>query len=118
MQRLRFIVWGLCLCAGLLADLSGDLLLFPSPATRSVNVCYELSQPQNISFLIYDLNGQLVCRRDFISGQPGGAQGYNQVLIDLDLDSRRPLSNGVYIAALLRPGSRTVLAREKFIVLK
>ncbi|MDR2430829.1 MAG: T9SS type A sorting domain-containing protein [Candidatus Margulisbacteria bacterium] len=99
-------------------NLLGDLIIFPSPATRHINVCYELGSAQNISFLLYDLNGRLVLRRDFQNGQPGGRQGYNQANIDLDAYSKSPLANGVYIAALLKPGSRAVLAKEKFIILK
>ena len=109
------------LCTALLfsRDLNGELVIFPSPATGSINVCYELDTSGPVNLLIYDLNGQLVCRRDFIAGQPGGSSGYNQVALDLDTYSRRPLSNGVYIAALLRKtGNRSVLAREKFIVLR
>lgn len=99
-------------------NLRGDLVLFPSPATANINVCYELGSAQSVSFLIYDLGGQLVCRRDFISGLPGGQSGYNQVTINLDAYSKRPLSNGAYIAVLMRSGSRTVLAKEKFLILR
>ena len=100
-------------------DLHGDMVVFPSPATSNINICYELGSAQSVSLLIYDLNGQIVCRRDFIGGYLGGNGGYNQVKIDLDTHSRRPLSNGVYIAVLLRKsGSRSILAREKFIVLR
>jgi len=100
-------------------DLHGKLLLFPSPATQSVNVSYELGTAQDLSLLIYDLNGKIVYRRDFLAGQPGGQGGYNQVEIDLVRHSRRPLSNGVYVAVLLKNSSnRSILAREKFIVLR
>ena len=95
-----------------------DMVLFPSPATTNLNVCYELGAAQSVSFLIYNLSGQLVCRRDFVSGRPGGNPGYNQVSIDLDTYSKRPLSNGAYVAILLRPGSSTVLAKEKFLILR
>jgi hypothetical protein len=99
--------------------LSGELIIFPSPATENLNVFYELQNNQEVSFLIYDLNGQLVLRQDFASGQIGGQAGGNQFKLDLTMQSRRPLSNGVYIAVLLqRNGSRAVLGKEKFIILR
>jgi len=111
LRRLGFI---LLLCTGLWAN----MMLFPSPATANLNVCYELSSAQSVSVLIYNLSGRLVCRRDFVSGSPGGSSGYNKVSIDLDTHDRRPLNNGAYVAILLRPGTRTVLAKEKFLILR
>ena len=99
--------------------LSGELIIFPSPATENLNVFYELQNNQEVSFLIYDLNGQVVLRQDFASGQLGGQAGGNQFKLDLTLQSKRPLGNGVYIVVLLqRNGSRTVLGKEKFIILR
>jgi hypothetical protein len=95
------------------------LAVFPSPATENLNIFYELKSDQEISFLIYDLNGQVVLRQDFAGGQPGGRAGGNQQAFNLIAQSRRPLSNGVYIAVLLQKnGARAVLAKEKFIILR
>jgi hypothetical protein len=99
--------------------LSGDLAVFPSPATENLNVFYELKNAQEVSFLIYDLHGQIVLRRDFASGQTGGQAGRNQFMLNLAMSSQRPLSNGVYLAVLLqRNGARTVLGKEKFLILR
>ena len=122
--RLKIIAAVLFWTAGLAAADSTALVgrglaVFPSPATENLNVFYELKNDQEISFLIYDLNGQVVLRQDFASGQPGGQAGGNQFALNLTAQSERPLNNGVYIAVLLRRnGSRTVLAKEKFIILR
>ena len=96
--------------------LSGDLILFPSPATDNMNVSYELNSAQNVSLMIYDLNGQMVLRRDFGSNQPGGQAGYNQVNVRLEGYGGRFLSNGVYIAVLKSKNS--VPVRAKFIIMR
>jgi hypothetical protein len=128
LNRLKVIAAVLFWTAGLCAadsktlssrGLAGELAVFPSPATENLNVFYELKNDQEISFLIYDLNGRVVLRQDFTGGQAGGQAGRNQFALNLTAQSQRPLSNGVYIAVLLQKnGSRAVLAKEKFIILR
>ena len=95
---------------------TGELILFPSPATDNINVSYELKSAQNASLMIYNLNGQMVLRRDFNMNQPGGSAGYNQVNIELRGYGGRVLGNGVYIA-VLRSGNSAPL-RTRFIILR
>jgi hypothetical protein len=121
-NRLKILLAALFGIAVLLAadgGLTGELAVFPSPATENLNVFYELENNQEISFLIYDLNGQVVLRQDFARGQDGGRAGVNQLALNLATQTRRPLSNGVYLAVLLRKdGVRAVLAKEKFLILR
>lgn len=95
-------------------------IAYPSPATKSVTIGYELTASDDLEFLIYSVQGEMVYRRSFPAGAEGAHAGYNAVVYDLKKPNREPVPNGVYVCMLVSKenGKRKVLDKTKFFVLR
>jgi len=108
-------------------ELSDGPLPLPNPFSPDgdgVNdityLAYTLTQSTDISLRIYDLNGNLVWRREIDAGQEGAHAGVNKVSW-AGIDSyERDLANGIYICYVLRPNNDglKVLGKTKVFILK
>lgn len=68
---------------------------YPNPFNSSTQFSYSLSQPDNLEFIIYNLEGREVAKKS-IGNKPSGS-----FLLSLDeLDIEKSLSSGVYIFSI------------------
>jgi len=86
----------------------GDLLFWPIPykplTDPSVRISYTLSTNSDVTLYMYDISGQIVLTKKFISGLPGGQAGYNDFLWDGQTDFGKVIANGIYIIKIIKKG--------------
>lgn len=97
----------------------GIPLNYPNPfnaGTENTRIAYTLSRSSNVTLTIHDLAGNMIAKRDFVSGQSGGSAGYNEVTWDGRSDGGDVIGNGIYLYLIIADGR--LAARGKITVLK
>jgi len=86
----------------------GDPLCFPTPykplTDPSVRISYTLSTNSDVTIYMYDISGQIVLTKKFISGFPGGQAGYNDFVWDGQTDFGKIIANGIYVIKIISKG--------------
>jgi len=98
----------------------GSPIAYPSPATSSITIGYELTDTLDTEVYIYNINGMILYKSVNDSGSTGARAGYNAWRYDLKDASGDELNNGVYIAIVTSKinGEKKILGKTKFIVLR
>jgi len=88
------------------------------PGTQKTYIGYNLSKSANVGINIFDLSGNLVAKKSYLSGQPGGSASYNEVSWDGKSDSGNYAGNGVYIYLIIADGAIAQNGKGKITVFK
>jgi len=88
------------------------------PGTQKTYLGYNLSKSANVAINIFDLSGNLVAKKSYLSGQPGGSASYNEVSWDGKSDSGNYAGNGVYIYLIIADGALAQNGKGKITVFK
>lgn len=102
---------------------------FPNPFSPDgdgvddfTEIVYELNKSSDMIIYIYDLNGDVVWRKDIAKGDQGGRAGVNRVVWNGEATFGRGevLSNGIYICHVIAEidGEKRSLGRTKIYILK
>ncbi len=85
-------------------------------------IVYELSKSTEVNIYIYDMDGNIVWRKNIASGQEGGHAGINRVRWDGNASYGREeiLSNGLYVCHVIAEidGEKRSLGSTKIFILK
>ncbi|MFC1517200.1 gliding motility-associated C-terminal domain-containing protein [Candidatus Margulisiibacteriota bacterium] len=83
-------------------------------------IIYELTRSTPVRLYIFNMDGEIVWRKDIDEGQEGGHAGYNAVVWDGFTSFGDDLPNGVYIAHVIvnDRGTRKSLGRARIVILK
>jgi len=106
--------------AGSDTEMEDKPIVYPSPATASVRICYTLTHGTDVDICIYDLKGQMVYNDHLYTGMQGAHAGYNEYRYDLKYADGRDLPNGVFVLFVVQKASdkTTILGKRKFMVLR
>jgi hypothetical protein len=100
-------------------NLIGPPLNYPNPfnaGAETTRIAYTLSRSSNVTLTVHDLAGNMIAKREFLSGQSGGSAGYNEVIWDGKSDGSDYVGNGIYLYLIIADGR--LAARGKLTVLK
>lgn len=87
------------------------------PEEGSTRIVYKLTNYGNTHLFIFDINGRIIYRKLYWSGQTGGTLGINEVEWDGASDYGKLVDNGLYIYKIL-DDTKKVLATGKILVLR
>ena len=101
-----------------LAAVNGAVLAYPNPFKplrgQVSNISYKTASDSEIVLYIYNISGELVWKRKYDAGSPGGTAGYNEVIWDGRNSFSQISPNGTYICRVVSGGK--VLATGKITV--
>ena len=86
------------------------------PRKESIMIKYDLNANTDTDLYIYDVTGNMICRKFYPYGTNGGNSGTNRVFWDGRNDFKETVANGVYLFRVVSEG-RTI-GKGKMIVLK
>lgn len=98
---------------------ASQVFLFPNPlnpTNTTGKIGYQLSQDADVSIYIFNAIGQLIYKRDYVSGSSGGQVGYNEVDFLGVSDFGQTLANDVYFLRIVSGGKP--IGRAKIAILK
>ena len=75
------------------------------PPTQSTTIAYKLDDLASVTLRIFTLSGDLVFRKEFAKGDPGGMAGLNEVAWDGRNGKGEVVASGGYIALIEAQGS-------------
>ncbi len=83
-------------------------------------IVYELNRPAEVRIYIFNMDGEVIWRKDIDEGQEGAHAGYNSVLWDGLTSLGDELPNGVYIGHIIvrDRGDNKSLGRVRIVILK
>ena|GEM_PF-657120 len=79
---------------------AGSISNYPNPfhpGDGATTIIYNLAQPATVKMRLFTLTGTLVLERDYAAGDPGGAQGVNEVPWDGRNGENSYVASGGYI---------------------
>jgi len=99
-------ITGLMVSSSGSAQVQGSPLNFPNPfdPAAGTTFSYYLTKDSDVAINIYDMSGNLIARKTYLSAASGGKAGYNEVLWDCKSDSGRDIGNGMYLYLLIVDG--------------
>ena len=75
------------------------------PPTQSTTIAYKLDDLASVTLRIFTLSGDLVYRKEFAKGDPGGMAGLNEVTWDGRNGKGEVVASGGYITLIEAQGS-------------
>lgn len=98
---------------------SAGLYMYPNPynpLSGSGAIAYNLSKDSDVVLYIFNAVGQIIVKRNFVSGSEGGRTGYNEVPWDGRTDFGHVAGNDIYFVRLLSEGK--VIGKTKIAVIR
>lgn len=88
------------------AQSQGSPLNYPNPFDPSsgTTISFTLTKDSDVDMNVYDISGNLITKKTYLSGSQGGKAGYNEVLWDGKADNGDLIGNGMYLYMLIIDG--------------
>ncbi|KAF0134440.1 MAG: repeat-containing protein [Candidatus Saganbacteria bacterium] len=102
-------------------QIEGKPLSYPNPFNPlkgDMTISYVLQKESDVIIFIFDSNGKLVFKKEFLSGNQGGNAGYNDPKWDGKDLFGKMLDNDIYFIKILNKSDKRELGKIKIMILK
>jgi hypothetical protein len=91
---------------------------YPNPfrGVGNMTIAYQLNKDANTAIYVFNAVGELVYKREYVTGTPGGRTGYNEVTWDGVSDFGAMIGNDIYFLRVVSDGKP--VGKTKIAVLK
>lgn len=88
------------------------------PARERTTIQYQLANNTDVTVVLFTTTADLIWKRTYASGSPGGSAGENSITWDGLSDFGELMSNGVYLFHVIDRGANKTVARGKIAIIR